>query len=305
MTRFLAFAALSVTFMSLLPQLDAQTPDRATDEQAIRAAAAAYQAAFNQGDAKTLAALWVADGEYIDQTGFLMRGREVLEKAFSDFFSQNKGAKLEINIDTIKFLEKDVVSETGTTRTVTADGQPPAEGRYSVIYTNRDGKWLMLSVQERPPYPPSNYGRLKDLEFLIGDWIDEQPNGPAAPGAPVIQIKSYWSVNRNFIIREFVATVDGDVRNLGTQRIGWHAPSQQIRSWAFDSKGGIIDGSWSKNGTSWSVQSTEALPDGQIATAIETVTQNSDRSQTWAVTNRNRGGNILPDETFKLVSMRN
>jgi hypothetical protein len=159
-------------------------------------------------------------------------------------------------------------------------------------------------VHERPPYPPSNYEHLKDLEWMVGDWIDEQPSGPAAKDTPVIQIKSFWSVNRNFIIREFVATVNGEVRNLGTQRIGWHAPSQQIRSWAFDSKGGIIDGTWSKNGNDWSIQSTEALPDGQIATAIETVTQNKDGSQTWSITNRNRGGTKLPDETFKLISLR-
>lgn len=297
MTKVLSFAAFSVILFSFLLKLDAQTVDRTKDEQAIRAAATAYQTAFNNGDAKTLAALWVEDGEYIDQTGFLMRGRNVIEKEFGDFFSQQKGARLDINIEKIRFLEKDVASEIGTTTTTAADGKTTAESRYSVIYAKRNGRWLMLSVQELPPYPPSNYDKLSDLEWLVGHWIDE----PQTKDKPVIEINSYWSVNRNFIIREFVATLDGNVCNVGTQRIGWHAPSQQIQSWAFDSKGSIITGTWSKNGDTWTAKTTEALSGGQTVTANESVTQNQDGSQSWAITNRKWGDKSLPDETYKLV----
>lgn len=98
MTKAFSVIAATVILISFLPRLDAQSTDRAKDERAIRAAATAYQNAFNQGDAKTLALMWVEDGEYIDQTGLLMRGRDVVANAFEGFFNQNKGAKLEINI---------------------------------------------------------------------------------------------------------------------------------------------------------------------------------------------------------------
>jgi uncharacterized protein (TIGR02246 family) len=304
MIKAYSLVATSIIFFSWLPALNAQTGDRAKDEEAVRAAAVAYQTAFNQGDARALAQMWVEDGEYIDQTTLLMRGRNVIEKAFEGFFDRNKGLTLEIQIDAIRFLADDVISETGTTRTLSANGEPLAEGRYSIIHARRNGGWLMLSVHEQPPFPPSNYEKLKDLEWLVGDWIDEHPDS-GSPDAPVIQINSYWSVNRNFIIREFTATVGGTVSTVGTQRIGWHAPSGQIRSWAFDSEGGIITGTWVKQGDGWTVSSSEALSDGNVVTATESVKQNTDGSQDWSVTGREMAGKSLPDETFKLVRMRN
>ena len=47
----------SVIVFPFLSKLDAQSTDRAKDEQAIRAAATAYQNAFNQGDAKTIGSM--------------------------------------------------------------------------------------------------------------------------------------------------------------------------------------------------------------------------------------------------------
>ena len=302
MPKMFSLIAFSVILFSFFPNLDAQSTDRTKDARAIGAVASAYQNAFNQGDAKTLALMWAEDGEYVDQTGFLMRGREVIAKAFNDFFNQNKGVKLEINIEAIKFLADDVISEIGTTKSTSADGKSVVEARYSIIHKKPNGNWLMLSVHEQPPYPPSNYEKLKGLEWLVGNWVDE-PTG--SKDTPVIQIASYWSVNRNFIIREFTASMNGRISNVGTQRIGWHAPSNQIRSWAFDSKGGIITGAWSQSGENWTVASTETLPGGQVVTATETVKQNNDASQTWSITGRASGGKSLPDKTFKLVPMRN
>ncbi|MCX7415842.1 MAG: nuclear transport factor 2 family protein, partial [Planctomycetia bacterium] len=50
------------------PRVAAPSP-RATDEQAIRAATAAYQQALDRWDGKAMADLWTADGDIIDGDG--------------------------------------------------------------------------------------------------------------------------------------------------------------------------------------------------------------------------------------------
>lgn len=299
MTKTVLPIICSLMLFSVAVFSQEQTADRTRDMEAIRVAAVAYKNAFDKGDAKSLASLWVADGEYIDQTGLLMRGHSVLEQAFARFFEQNKGVTISITPESTRFLDNDTVSEMGTTQTTTADGKTAVAARYSVIYSRQGDKWVMLSVHEQPPYPPSNYHHLKDLEWLMGQWNDDPQL--AKPGMPLTQITGYWSDNRNFIIRDFLSTVDGKVTNSGTQRIGWHAPCQQIRSWAFDSKGSIITGTWSRVGGQWQLASEESLPDGQTVTATEYVVRNVDGSQSWTVTGRTSNGRSLPNESFKLL----
>ncbi len=303
-------AMLSLTLLVVfLSPSEGQTTESATgrlqDEQAIRTAAASYEAAFNQGDAKSLAAMWVEDGEYIDQTGFLLRNRPVIEQALGSFFAQHKGAKIQIKIAQIQFLAEDVASELAHSKTTMPDGKTEV-AYYAIVHVKRDGQWKMLSVHETPPPPPSNYEKLKELEWMIGTWVDREAEPPAgqAGSAVVVEINGHWSANRNFIIREFTAVSDGKITNTGTQRIGWHAPSKEIRSWAFDSKGGITTGTWKKIDDRWIVATSEALSNGEVATANESVTLNADGSQTWSITDRARAGRSLPDQQFKSVRIQ-
>jgi len=61
------------------------------DETTIRASAEAFVAAFNKQDAKATAAFWTPDGEYADETGRVIRGREAIEKEYELFFCQAFG----------------------------------------------------------------------------------------------------------------------------------------------------------------------------------------------------------------------
>jgi uncharacterized protein (TIGR02246 family) len=302
MLKMLAFVAVGITTVATPAALIAQSQDHSADEQAIRAGAEAYRSAFNQGDAKALAAMWVEDGEYIDQAGSLLGGRDMIETAFTEFFKNNSGTTLEIEIESIKFLEDNVAHEIGSSRTTSPDGKVTAS-RYSASYAKKAGKWLMLSVHEFPPQSASNYERLKELEWLIGDWIDDEESLVDKNG-PLVQVSAYWSPNRNFIMRDFTATKEGETTNSGTQRIGWHAPSNQIRSWTFDTSGGIITGTWQVNGDGWMVTTQEARSDGQVLEAIEMVTRHADGSQNWKIINRCLSGNPLPDESFRVVPFR-
>ena len=62
--------------------LAAAEPD--AQQAAIHNTAAAFIEAFHKGDAKALAAFWTPDGDYIDDTGRVLTGREAIEKTGSE-----------------------------------------------------------------------------------------------------------------------------------------------------------------------------------------------------------------------------
>src|SRR5690606_4847088 len=90
-----------------------QTPAVAADEAAIRASAEAYEKDYAAGNAKALADAFMSDGELVDPNGRTIKGREAIEKEFADIFSHQAGAKVQVKIDSIKFLSPDVAVESG------------------------------------------------------------------------------------------------------------------------------------------------------------------------------------------------
>ncbi|MCH2180579.1 MAG: SgcJ/EcaC family oxidoreductase [Mariniblastus sp.] len=282
--------------LTVVPLAEGQTPDRSQDEQAIRNITAAYGRAFNQGDAKALAALWAPDGEYVDQTATLISGRDEIEHAFGNFFDNNKGLKLNIKADKIGVVNDELAFEMGSTNVSSPDGKSRTT-QFSANFVNRNGKWMLLSVHELPNKAPSQYDHLKGLEWLTGNWTTRDP-GNQKPGETVIAVSCFWSGNQNFLIREFSCATDGKITNMGTQRIGWHAPTKTIRSWSFDNKGGSIMGVWKPDGKKWIVNTEEALNNGQELTSVEILSQGSNGEQVWQVTDQLIGEQAFPDKTY-------
>ena len=95
-------------------------------------------------------------------------------------------------------------------------GEEPTETAYVATHVKRDGKWKMQSVREAGPAeaPPSHYEQLKELEWLIGDWVDDQ-------GGAQVTTRGEWTANRNFISRSFTVAIEDRIDMSGTQVIGW------------------------------------------------------------------------------------
>ena len=66
----------------------AQVDPSETDIKLIRAGSEVFVTAFNKHDAKAVAALWTEDGEYIDDTGRTIAGRDAIEKDYAAFFAE-------------------------------------------------------------------------------------------------------------------------------------------------------------------------------------------------------------------------
>jgi uncharacterized protein (TIGR02246 family) len=243
--------------------------------------------------------LWSPEAVYVDpETGEEAVGRDEIEKAFADTFTGLKDAKLEISVDSIKFMSPNVAIENGTARIVRPDAEPD-ESSYSALFVKREGKWLLDRVTEEealepPAPPPSSYEHLKDLEWMIGTWIDQDEDA-------TIQTDCQWTKNQNFINRSFSVNIGDEVDLAGMQIIGWDPVAKQIRSWIFDSDGGFSEGKWTRKDDRWVIQQTGTLQDGRKSSAVNIMTRVDDDSFTWRSTERAVGGDILPDVDEVLV----
>src|SRR5207253_5440776 len=117
---------------------------------------------------------------------------------------------------------------------------------YTVLYIKRNGRWQISSVREEPDLLVRPHERLKDLEWMIGDWVDEGSDS-------VVRVNCRWSADGNFLIRSFTVKLQGKPVMTVSQRIGWDPLARQIRSWEFDSEGGFGEGRWSRDGERWVV----------------------------------------------------
>ena len=265
-------------------------PNRqAENEATIRKAVEAYVVAFNQGDAKALAALWSPEAVYVNPvSGEEVVGREAIEKQFGEIFAAAKGTKLEAQTNAIQFVSPNVAVEQGTAK-VTRPDQQPEESEYTAVYVKRDGQWLLDRVTEEDvPVVPSHYEQLKELEWMIGTWVDQDEQNR-------IETTCQWTKNQNFMTRWFTISVRERIDMAGVQIVGWDPAAKQIRSWVFDSDGGFGEGVWTKKDARWYVQSTGTLPDGGKTSSVNIITYIDDNTFTWQSVNRQAGGEILPN----------
>jgi uncharacterized protein (TIGR02246 family) len=266
------------------------------DEAAIRAMAEKYVEAFNRRDSRTMAGMWSPEAVYMDPTtGEGVVGREAITKQFDYAFAGAEDAKLDVTIESIEFVSPNVALEKGLAE-VTYSEFDPERTHYTAVHVKRDGQWLIDRVSEveiQPP-PPTNYEHLKELEWMVGSWIDEDETA-------TIQTDCAWTKNRNFMTRSFAVLAGDQVDLSGMQIIGWDPAAKQIRSWVFDSDGTFGEGKWTRKDNRWLIQQVGTLPDGKKSTALHIITKIDDDSFTWQSVNRDVDGEILPNVEEVLV----
>jgi uncharacterized protein (TIGR02246 family) len=301
-------AAVSVLAVSLLAQpprsADAAGQERskaqgnnASDEEAIRKAAAAHVAAMNKGDLDAVLAFWTPDADYIDETGKVTRGKDGLTALFKKGLSENKGSKITGKMNSLKFLRPEVAMEDGSLEFTAPDGSKESN-RYAVVWVKSGDRWLISSARDLPAetssLPSLAYPQLKGLEWLVGEWQD-------ASDKIDVHAVCRWDRDKSFLLMEYEVKRPGVEPIHVSQRIGWDGHNGLVRSWVFDSQGGFGEGYWQRQGNKWVVSKAGILPDGGTGSATNMYEFVDQNTFIWRAVDREVEGQPLSDTEIKFV----
>ena len=235
------------------------------EEKAVRAAVESYAAAWNAGDTAALIKLWSPDGDFVDKSGQRLTVTQLMNRRLGE--EEKADTNLAIQVDAIKLLTKDTAIADGITMHTHKDSAKSMGGsRFSAVFVNNNGKWLISSVREQETMVGVNGDKLQELDWLVGEWIGVMDKS-------TVRIQAQWSKGEKFIVRTFDVTEDNGVVLSGTQRIGWDPRSRQIKSWFFDSEGNIGEGFWEQHGDHWIVTVDGVLQDGTDISATNIYTR--------------------------------
>jgi hypothetical protein len=209
---------------------------------------------------------------------------------YAGAFRENPGLKLEAQVSEVRFITPDVARVEGQSR-LSSSGDASEFTRFTSLLVRKDSKWQAAEIREfsAPAEDVTPYERLKDLEWMVGHWVDESGNNK-------VESDVRWADGNSYLIRTYTAHLQDQKPTSGTTFIGWDPQSGQIKSWNFDSEGGHGEGLWTRSSDSeWVVKAQGVTRDGRpnSATLVHSIL-NKDSMKTNSI-DRIIGGQIAPD----------
>lgn len=252
------------------------------DVAGIRATAATFKKAFDAGDAQAVAAHWTTDGEYIDESGKRIQGRDAIAKEYAAFFAAHPGTHITTHINNVRLVNQETAIEDGTSIVDAPSGGPQTSSRYSAVHVKQGDKWLMCSVHDSYAGRSLNNGQLEDFNWIIGKWTAENQGVK-------LEMNCRWIADNKFIEQRFESRRGEQLVSSGTQIIGWDPATEQVKSWTFTSDGGHAVGSWTPQAHGWIVEATGTLNDGTPTSAVNILSGLDDNGFAWRSVNRTAG----------------
>lgn len=278
--------------------LHSQESAKSTDAKELDelvAAAAAYEKAFNAGDAKAIAAQFLDEAEAVDEDGHVLKGRAAIEARFAELFQEFPKAHVAVELTSLRRLGPDVAVEDGFSTTTLDPAEPGTRSPYTVVHVRREGQWRIASVRDFPAESSMSpaHDRLQSLAWLVGHWVDESHEGR-------VETTCEWSDDGNYLLQNYVVkTARGELN--GTQRIGWDGVRQKIRSWTFDRNGAFTEALWTPIDNGWILKVDGVTPDGQSVSGTRLLTPvNPDAFQLDSLS-LVLGNELLPDTSVRVV----
>jgi uncharacterized protein (TIGR02246 family) len=273
-----------------------EDPKLSPDEIAAHKALEAYVNAFNENDAKKIVATLTADAEYIDDDGSRAEGAAPIGELLTKFFESNKGAKLQITPHGARAVAPGVAIEDGESVVTVPEKKTQSARKLTVVYAKIDGAWKIASVREYPEQPEvlTHEERLKDLAWLVGEWVDEG-------GDTLVSSNIRYSPDKSHLIREFTVKHVGSDLLSGMQWIGVDPLTGNIKGWSFDNAGGRSEATWTKNGNDWLIRSSGVTSDGEESGATYILKPLSKDRLELKVMHKVVGNTVEGDSTSILV----
>jgi uncharacterized protein (TIGR02246 family) len=256
-------AAVAVAQIAVTPapvQTAAQ-PATTTNITDPAQASEALIAAFNRGSASDVAALFLPEAELTDDAGNVHKGRKEIEALLTAFFQKFPGATMQQKIKSSRAVAPSLVIQDGEQAIVTKDGKEKTENDVTAVLIRHDGSWAYATLQQNSKSEEqSPHDHLAALSWLVGDWVDEDPDAN-------VTFSCQWSEDKNFLLVNYESRMRGKTEIKSKQRIGWDPLAEQVHSWIFDSDGGYGESRWTQVDNSWIIKSTAVMPDGTTGSA--------------------------------------
>lgn len=265
--------------------------------EAIRQSSRDFVAAFNNRDARAVAALWTEDGDYIDDLGQAFVGRADIEREYGRFFAEHQEVHMRIAIDSLRLLSESAAIEDGRAFIDPPGAGAPAMSKYTAVHVLSNGKWLMSTVRDTREETASGYQNVADLEWLIGTWTAEEH------GAKTVSV-CRWVANKSFIERSYTVTLPDGTTTSGVQIIGFNPQEGCVQAWNFSPDGGHFIGIWTRREGGWAAEFRGVLGDGTRTTATNLLTRLDENAYAWESINRTSGDEALPDTDEVVLKRR-
>jgi uncharacterized protein (TIGR02246 family) len=270
--------------------IEASAPASSTTaaaEKSVRAALRAYVAAYNQKDAARLAELFTADGAVIDSEDVETRGREAIAQEFTDGFAEGSNYTLEGKTDHVRLITPDAAQAQGVSRLV-SPSEATIANRFVALLARQGDAWKIAEMRDYPApvdsVPPNE--RLKELEWMVGEWVDESEDAQVTSTVR-------WGQGKGYLVRDYSVQVKGEPTTSGLMIIAWDPQTEQIKSWIFNADGGRGEACWARaTDNQWVVKAHGSTGAGRSTSATQVITLlNKDAIRTSSI-DRIVGGQI-------------
>jgi len=250
----------------------------------VRQVGQEFAKAFARGDSAAVAALWTDRGEYEDDRGTLVHGRDEIAKLYEAYFKEHPGGRLEIRPASVRLLARDAAVEEGVLRSVRPGAELPTSSLYRVFLVREEGRWRIAQVREWD----SSRDRLEDLEWLLGTW-----KASAKDQDVTLTVTRHPKLPQ--LTGELTRAEKGRVVSTASLKIALDPQRGRLRSWHFDADGGQGQALWLRDGDRWVLEATGTLADGTPTASTDVLTRTPAGELLWRSVERVLGETELPE----------
>jgi uncharacterized protein (TIGR02246 family) len=259
-------------------------------EKAVRETLVAYVEAYNKRDPARIVELFTQDGSLVDSDNVATRGREAIAQEFTDAFAEPSTYSLDGKTEQIRLITPDVAQAEGVSRLISPK-EATIANRFVALLARKGDAWKIAEIRDypAPAATVTSYERLKELEWMVGEWVDESED---------TQVNSTvrWGQGKAYLLRDYSVQFKGEPATSGLMIIAWDPQTQQIRSWIFNADGSRGEASWTRaTDNQWVVKAHGSTVDGQPTSATQVISLvNKDAIRTSS-TDRIVAGEIAGD----------
>jgi uncharacterized protein (TIGR02246 family) len=293
---FLVLVSFATMFIPVV-YAEEQSPVKPQQDADVRELLTTLADDFCRADMKSAASFWTADADFLAADGTRIRGREAIDKAFSEMMAAGPKRTVKFHLVEVRRVSKDVALVDAIVQT-TPPRSPDHVPSVTLTLVKENGKWLIASAHETIDVVPAPAAHLQELAWLVGQWEGEK----SASAVGVMTSTCDWTANHTFLIRKFTSSRKDGRSLAGTEVIGWDPRNGRIRSWVFDSTGGFGENIWLRDGKRWIIQHAGTTADGGHAAATYVATPVDGR--TFTVQTRDRTVNAEREPGGPVITIK-